>query len=156
MCDCGFYSRNNNDKQGKPFQSCPLGQCYMSAHKSQSHGYSLRARGRSTGNSQGSSRIIRETTPQSPAMKVDAEFVRLLDHIMSAAARAQFPSQIIDMSNMRNALPDGGKSPGPFRFLAPTNSVRDCKVGAAGELFVGSPHHDSTNYADIVQRSFVS
>ncbi|KAF2797582.1 hypothetical protein K505DRAFT_372354 [Melanomma pulvis-pyrius CBS 109.77] len=69
-------------------------------------------------------------------MKADAEFVRLLDHIMSAAARAQFPSQIMDMSNIRNALPDIGKSPGPFKFLAPTNFVRDCKVGAAGELFV--------------------
>ena len=112
---------------------------YAYAHPSSSYGYPPRILPEAF-----RSNVIIPRPPNPPAMKIDNEFVRLLDHVMGAAGRAKFPSRVIDMSNMMKALPDimgtgpGKSPPGPFRIFSSTDFERHSKVGAAGELFVSN------------------
>ena len=166
-----------NNTTGKSFERCAVGQCEMVAHKGQSlgrsPGRSPRARGPSTGTYQASAVTMSATNggsytqvvsaqistqrtnipvpasppPSQPRNRIDNEFVRLLGHVMEAMNRIQFPTKVIDLTDMLRALPDApspGKrekspeSPEPFRMSYSTDFERHSKIGAAGELLVST------------------
>lgn len=76
----------------------------------------------------------------------DARYRVILDRVVEKARRAAFPSRgSFNMSDMRNALPEGGDTSahGSFdglgvmgRFQSTSQLERDKKIGAAGELYV--------------------
>lgn len=78
----------------------------------------------------------------------DANYRVIVDRVIEKARRAAFPSRgSFDMSDMRNALPEGGDTSahGSFdglgvmgRFKSTSQFERDKKIGAAGELYVSS------------------
>jgi hypothetical protein len=161
LCDCGFYCRIVTRNDGGTFETCAIAVCNMSEHKARSRGYSTPSRRRAAAgvpSSPASSitasvaatpsrppRLAFSRTPSSND-RSDSEFVRLLNHVQVAASRANFPTKVMNMSELFGALPEIGgtgsssPAPGPFRLRSSTEFERHAKVGAAGELFVSIPH----------------
>lgn len=87
---------------------------------------------------------ISRAVPARSSSDEDATYRVLLGKVIEAARRATFPSQgAFDMSNMRNALPEGEGNFESFdgleiasRFRSSSQLERDKKIGAAGELYV--------------------
>ncbi|KAI8691937.1 hypothetical protein NCS56_00187800 [Fusarium sp. Ph1] len=77
--------------------------------------------------------------PEEPTIDDDAEYLRLVNNVISAASTARFPSKgAYDMSGLFGALPDVEEDEVELsrRFRSRNPLERDMKIGALGELFV--------------------
>lgn len=79
--------------------------------------------------------------PEEPTIDDDAEYLRLVNNVISAASTARFPSKgAYDMSGLFGALPDVEEDEVELsrRFRSRNPLERDMKIGALGELFVSN------------------
>ncbi|KAH8656756.1 hypothetical protein BGZ61DRAFT_466344 [Ilyonectria robusta] len=160
LCDCGYYSRSGTKKTGEPFKSCAVGRCNMSDYKGWSSkkapGPSYltppatpsRYKGPQPTGGIGDSSYISPQEPrrnrsfgndEPPYTRKDPELIRLLEHVFTIAEKKRFPSQMPNMSDLRNALPaisGSTQAPIPFKIRSSTDFERHSKIGAAGELYV--------------------
>ncbi|RSL86648.1 hypothetical protein CEP52_015759 [Fusarium oligoseptatum] len=78
---------------------------------------------------------------EEPSIDDDAEYLRLINNVISAAGTARFPIKgAYDMSGLFGALPDVEEDEVELsrRFRSRNPLERDMKIGALGELFVSN------------------
>lgn len=84
--------------------------------------------------------------PAEPGVEDDAQYLRHVNNIISAASTAIFPAKgVFDMSRLFGALPLQDDAGGELlqRFGTGAPRERDMKVGALGELFVSDTMYSS-------------
>ncbi|KAF4340028.1 hypothetical protein FBEOM_6067 [Fusarium beomiforme] len=81
---------------------------------------------------------VGEGLSQRPSIEDEAEYLRLVGNVISAAKKAAFPSKgACDMSGLFGALPEINEGIEPSRQLRSHNlHEREMRIGALGELFV--------------------
>lgn len=84
----------------------------------------------------------RLATPDSAATQSNPEYVNVLESVIASAATSTIPGRY-EEDTRRNTHTTAGR--GASRIRGETQFERDCKIGAAGELFVSSWHSESLN-----------
>lgn len=84
----------------------------------------------------------RLATPDSAATQSNPEYVNVLESVIASAATSTIPGRY-EEGTRRNPRTSAWR--GASRIRGETQFETDCKIGAAGELFVSSWHSESLN-----------